>query len=113
MLFAPASACLWSDGCVWNLQPSVIDPEYRETILAMGSTSLPHYSGSIHPGAHGALYCYAMIPTRLVASRRRFGLLALSAAELDVEHGCSCAEIEREAMKTYIEEAVLVGVNGR
>ena len=37
----------------------------------------------------------------------------LSVAELDVEHGCSCGEIEREAMKTSIEEAVLVGVNGR
>jgi Raf kinase inhibitor-like YbhB/YbcL family protein len=43
----------------------------------------------------------------------RFRLLALPAAELNVEHGCSCADIEREARIRSIEEAVLIGVYGR
>ena len=43
----------------------------------------------------------------------RFRLLALSVVELHVGHGCSCAEIEREARKRCIEEAVLVGIYGR
>ena len=58
------------------------------------------YGGPCPPRLHG-LHHY------------RFRLLALSVAGLPVEDGCSCAEVEREAKKHLLQEAVLTGVYER
>ncbi len=58
------------------------------------------YGGPCPPQLHG-LHHY------------RFRLLALSSSGLAVDDGCSCADVEREAMKHLLQETILTGVYER
>lgn len=102
-----APAGTWHHWAVYDIPANISsltegDGDARKQKFKQGINDFrrPGYGGPCPPRGHGR-------------HRYRFRLLALSAAQLDFKSAPSCVEVEREARKHALAEAVLTGIYQR
>lgn len=101
-----APAGTWHHWAVYDIPadrselPAGVAADAKGVKQAANDFRRPGYGGPCPPRGHGR-------------HRYRFRLLALSAAQLDFKSAPSCVEVEREARKHALAEAVLTGIYQR